>query len=536
MKAKSQKAIFIFAALLAFVAVGMASAKPLNMIEAGAGIAVVQTQAGTVQGYIHNGVYTYHGIQYATAERFEQPKPMEKWDGIRPALVWGNMAPQDTSKEGDMFPSHWNFPYWEPHNTPTSEDCLNLNVWTNGINDGEKRAVMVWLHGGGFVAGGAISDMAYDGENLARTQDVVVVSVTHRLNILGYLDLSAYGDEYKHSGNAGVMDLVAALEWVRDNIARFGGDPNNVTIFGQSGGGAKVLALMATPSAKGLFHKAIVQSGGIAFLTSDTSRKVAAATMKHAGVSTVDALKAIPYAELAAAGNKALAEVGAAWRPIVDGDYISEFPVGDTFTSLSKDIPLMVGTALNEWVTLLQFKDMMTLQSDNKNTWTDAQVQEKMKEKYGDKADEVARAFKTAYPNKKTADALFVDTMLRPQMLKTMATKADQNAAPVYAYIFAWETPIMGGFAMSYHCSELPFVFNNIDLTLTATGGSKEARALATKVSTAWANFAKTGNPNAKGLPKWETYDRKKGATMIFDNKSTMGYNHDVELLKLLQN
>ena len=525
----------LYTVLALMLVTTFASAKPLNTIQAGPGIAVVETQSGTVQGYVHNGVYIYHGIPYATAERFAEPKPVEKWNGIRPALVWGDMAPQDTSRETDMFPSHWNWPYWEPHNVPMSEDCLNLNVWTNGINDGKKRPVMVWFHGGGFVVGDAISDMAYDGENLARTGDVVVVSVTHRLGVLGFLDLSAYGDEYKHSGNLGIVDLEASLKWIRDNIAQFGGDPSNVTIFGQSGGGAKVLALMATPSAKGLFHKGIVQSAAL-IGENPVSHKVAELVMKNLGVTSVEQLKKVPFAELNAAGFKAMAEAGQnMWRPMVDGDYIPDPPVAGTFTSISKDVPLMIGTALNEWVTLRDLPKMMTLQSDNKNNWTPEQVQQKMKEKYGDKADAVAQAFQKAYPNKKPADALFVENWLRQYMLQAMNTKADQKGAPVYSYVFTWETPVMGGFAMSYHCSELPFVFNNIDLTLTATGGSKEARKLAQTISSAWVNFARTGSPNAKGLPQWEPYTTDKGATMILDNKSVMGYNHDKELLKLLK-
>ena len=531
------KRILLTIAIILLI-LGTAAAKP-STIEAGPGIAVVETEAGTVQGYVHDGVFTYHGIPYAQAERFAEPKPVDRWDGIRTALVWGDMAPQDTSREGDMFPSHWFWPYWEPHNVPTSENCLNLNIWTNGINDGKKRPVMVWFHGGGFMAGGSISDGVYDGENLARTGDVVVVSVNHRLNVLGYLDLSSYGSDFK--SNVGVKDLVAALEWVRDNIVGFGGDPENVTIFGQSGGGAKVLTMMTAPSAKGLFHKAIVQSGatdtmGIYFLTSDIGKKIADATVKNLGLSAsnIKDIKTIPYAKLAEAGNKALAEVRVAWEPVVDGTFLPQHPVGDGFSPIAKDIPLLIGSALTEWNSLLQFSQMATLQSDNKNTWSADEVQRRIKEKYGDKADAVTAAFKNAYPDKKEADVLFVDTMLRLPMLNAMGKKAEQNGAPVYSYVFTWETPIMGGYAMSYHCSEIPFVFNNIDLSLAATGGSKEARKLASRMSAAWASFARTGNPNAKGLPKWEPYTRDSGATMIFDTKPALTHNHDKELMQLL--
>lgn len=220
--------------------------------------------------------------------------------------------------------------------------------------------------------------------------------------------------------------------------------------------------------------------------------------------------------------------------PVVDGDFLPQHPVGNGYSELAKDIPMMIGSALDEWNSVMKMNEMMTLQSDNKNTWSDEEVAQKMKEKYGDKASEVAAAFKKAYPQKKPADALFVDTFMRLPMLKALNFKADQNGAPVYSYMFTWETPLMGGYAMSYHCSELPFVFDNIDIALTATGGSEDARDLAKKMSSAWINFARYGNPNAKGLPKWQPYTRNGGDTMIFDSKPYIAHNQDAELMKIL--
>ena len=365
------------------------------------------------------------------------------------------------------------------------------------------------------------------------------MSVNHRLNVLGFLDLSAHGDKYKYSGNLGVMDMVAALEWIKTNIAKFGGDPDNVTLFGQSGGGAKILTLMATPAAQGLFHKAIEQSGavelmGITLPEPKATRRVAELTLANLGITDVEKLKDVEYFTLRNAADKAMAQAMnegfalSSWSPVKDGDYIPADPVEGGFPEQARDIPLMIGSCLNEWLPVPQFANMATAQSDNKNFWTDAQVGEKLMEKYGDKADDIVKAFTKAYPGKKEADALFVDTWLRTRAKKTMNIKADQNGAPVYAYVFTWETPIMGGYAMAYHCSELPFVFNNIALSEMATGGGEKAQELADKVSGAWVSFARTGDPN------WKPYTRDEGATMIFDDESYLTYHHDDELMKLL--
>ncbi len=514
---------------------------------AGPGIAVVETAQGKVQGYIHNGIFTYHGIPYAEAERFMPPEKVKPWEGVRMALTYGSVSPQSTAREDDIFPPHWFWPHWEPRNTPQGDDCQNLNIWTPGLDE-KKRPVMIWLHGGGFMAGASMVEDVYDGENLSRAEDVVVVSVNHRLNVVGFLDLSAYGEQYKRSGNLGILDLVAALEWVKENIAAFGGDPDNVTLFGQSGGGAKVLTLMATPAARGLFHKAIEQSGAVEMMgmtlpDQKLSRRVAELTLENLGIAPADVakLKEVPYAELNAAGSRALVQTAKekglpslSWAPIMDGGYIPAHPVINGFPEQAKDIPLMIGSVLNEWTTMPLMAQMAMAQSDNKNTWTDEQAKAKLAEKCGNKAEAVASAFLKAYPHKKAADALYVDTWLRTRAAKTANIKADQGGAPVYSYVFTWETPLLGGFAMSYHCSEIPFVFNNIGKSEMATGGGKAAQALADRMSHAWASFARTGNPNHDGLPTWPAYTRENGAVMIFDNDSFVGNHHDDELMSLL--
>ncbi|MBQ7545175.1 MAG: carboxylesterase/lipase family protein [Synergistaceae bacterium] len=516
-------------------------------IQAGPGIAVVDVEGGKLQGYIRNGIYTYHGVPYAQAERFMPPTKVPAWEGIRLALTYGTMSPQDTSREGDIFPPHYFWPHWEPRILAQSFSCQNLNIWTPALDDA-KRPVMVWLHGGGHMMGAATVEDVYDGENLSRKGDVVVVSVNHRLNLEGFLNLSAYGEKYKDSFNQSTRDIIAALEWIRDNIANFGGDPANVTLFGQSGGAAKIITLMGTPSAKGLFHKAILESGatensGMTLTPADTSRYVTELTLKNLGIAPeeVDKIIDVPYAELAAASNKALAQVAEEkniinalgrrslmWCPVVDGEFIPENPAETKFTDLAKDIPLIVGSCLNEWVSMPLLADMANTQSDNKNFWDDAKVGEMLMAKYGDKSDAIVNAFLKAYPYKTKADALYVDSWLRTRAKKIAALKADQQGAPVFTYVFTWETPIMGGYALAYHCSELPFVFNNVALSEMATGGGERAQALADKMSQAWIDFARTGNPG------WEAYTRENGATMLFDDKPIVTHHHDDVLMNIL--
>lgn len=520
-----------------------------DSVIAGPTVAVADTQTGQVQGFVHNGIYTYRGIPYATAERFQPPQPVENWDKTRLALMYGNICPQPA---GNPLA---NFMFSGPH-LDQSDDCLNLNVWTPSISDEQRRPVMVWLHGGGFSNGSSIESYAYDGENLSRTGDVVVISVNHRLNVMGHLDLSDYGDQYANSANSGVMDLVAALQWVNANAAAFGGDPDNVTVFGESGGGAKVLTLMATPAAEGLFHKAIVQSGavgvmGMTLLSPETTGRVAELTMQNLGIGPEDVqqLQMMPYQQIADASQQALDQtakeqqlmaamgngIGLAWTPSTDGTYIPAEPVGEEYPDLPRDIPLLIGSNLTEWTTIFaHFDDIGRAQTDNRNTWSEDQVNEKMRAQFGEGADAVGAAFAAAYPDRNPADALYVDSFLRIPALKTARLKADQNGAPVYNYLFAWDTPILGGFPMSYHTSEITFVMNSLALTETAHGNGDEAKALADKMSRAWVAFAKTGNPNVDGLPDWPAYTRDSGATMVFDNQPEVKIHHDVELMKLL--
>ena len=513
-------------------------------VEAGPDITVANTQSGKVQGYISNGIYTYHGISYAQAdERFVEAHEVEPWEGVRMAFDYGPISPQEAT--GNI-----------PGGDNMDNNCQNLNIWTPGIQDEGKRPVMVWLHGGGFSTGSSIEQTYYDGENLSKKGDVVVVSVNHRLNVLGHLNLSQYGDQYKNSANVGMTDIIDALQWIQDNIEEFGGDPDNVTVFGESGGGAKVLALMTSPYAKGLFHKGIVESGatetmGVILTPEDASERVTELTLEKLGITPdrIDELQNVSYEELTAASNEALAQAGEefqipaalgsgyslSWEPVVDGDFLPTDPVTeDSFAEAGRDIPLLIGSNLNEWETVDLMSNQAETQYDNKTTWTEEETRQHLEEKYGDQTDEIVDAFLKAYPHRTAADALYVDSrVIRLPILKIMSHKADQGGAPVYAYMFNWESPVLPGTIMAFHTSEIPFVFNNIDKAVMQIGGGEEARRIEDAMSQAWINFARTGDPSTEEM-EWPAYTREEGATMMFDTVQEVVYHHDQELMALL--
>lgn len=501
--------------------------------------AIVQTESGKVGGYIENGMYIYKGIPYAKAERFMPPVAPDKWEGIRSSRSYGPTCPQGKRmgwySDEHAFAFNWDDGY-------PDENCLRVNIWTPGINDGKKRPVMVWLHGGGYAAGSGQELPSYDGANLAKKGDVVVVTLNHRLNVLGFLDLSAFGEKYAKSGNAGLLDLVAALQWVNKNIASFGGDASNVTIFGQSGGGGKVSTLLATPSAEGLFHKAIVQSGSmLRTMESKYSRRIGAAMVEELGLkpSEIDEIQKLPYETLLAAGEKAIAKVRAeadkegvssfifGWAPTVEGDVLPAQPFDPQAPAQSKNIPLMIGTTLHEFTTSTYVPAFRSV--------TKEKAVEFLQKKYGNRTEEFLKAFEKAYPDYQPIDLIDIDLIFRPSAVEQAKLKAAQQGAPVYMYMFAWESPVLDGMFRSTHCMEIPFVFNNVVRHASMTGGGAEAQALGEKMSNAWLNFARTGNPNAEGLPTWEPYTIEKGATMYFNNTSEIKNNHDKELLEIVR-
>lgn len=467
------------------------------------------------------------------------PEAPDKWDGVRSCRAYGPTCPQ--GKRMGWYSDEQAYAFaWD--DGFADEDCLRLNIWSKNVGKKEKLPVMVWLHGGGYAAGSGQELPSYDGTSLASTGEVVVVTLNHRLNVLGFLDLSAYGDKYAQSGNAGLLDLVAALQWVRTNIAAFGGDAANVTIFGQSGGGGKVSTLLATPAADGLFHKAIVQSGSmLRTMTASDSRKIGEATVAELGIAPkdIDRIQTVPYAELLAAGEKAVAKVRAeaeksgissfifGWAPTVDGSVLPRQPFDPQAPEQSKDIPMIIGTTLHEFNMSAYVPALRTID--------EAGVKEMLANKYGEHADDFVKAFGKAYPGHTPKDMIDVDVIFRPNALEQAKVKEAQQGAPVYMYQFAWKSPVLDSIFGSTHCMEIPFVFANTDRHASMTGGGDKARELAAKMSGAWINFAKTGDPNTDGLPRWAPYEPTQGATMIFDRECRIANNHDKELIDIVR-
>jgi para-nitrobenzyl esterase len=494
----------------------------------------VRVKGGKLRGFKDGKTYTFLGVPYAEADRFELPKPVQPWEETRNAQAWGPVCPIPamTAPGSDEFV----FPhrYWLEN-----EHCQCLNIWTQTIGPAAKKPVMVWMHGGGFTNGSSMEAYAYDGKNLSEFGDVVVVSLNHRLNILGTLDLSAYGPEHANSRYTGTADLVSALEWVHENIETFGGDPGNVTIFGQSGGGSKVVRMMHMPVAKGLFHKVIAESGGnLTYRDTDpaksieTQQVIAAATLKNLGLdgSQIDRLKKVAYRDLIAAGTAALQSVAKelgrqnlSWEVIADDQYVMR-----EFCDWADAIPLVAGTVFSEHVGTLNQGD------GRKNEWSQQEIDEHLTGAYGDKKSDVAAEFKKAFPRKKVQDVLYFANTSRPGVKQSLARKLEKGKTSVYNYIFAYEAPVNGGIT-SFHCSEIAFAFHNVGQPQLriATGGTLAALALQDKVSQAWINFARTGNPSQPGL-EWKPYRAQEPQTMVFDTVSESYALRDDKLVSLM--
>ncbi len=493
-------------------------------------IAIADTVYGKVQGFLLRGIYQFRGIPYGAdtggKNRFMPPQKPEKWEDVRPAVWWGNSAPQIMDNRyrnvWSSYADHWNY-------DDVSEDCLKLNVWTPAIADGKKRPVMVWLHGGGYTNGNGIEQDGYDGENLARKGDIVFVSINHRLGPIGFSDLSGVGGEkYKDSGNVGALDMVAALEWVKENIAYFGGDPENVTIMGQSGGGAKVCVLAAMPAAQGLVHKTVPLSGStVQAMDQEMSQKLGAYVLNEAGLkpSEIDKLQEMPWKEYILLANRAnqklRQEIGTTdffrfgFGPVADGINI---PKGTFFSEaggISSNVPMLICSTFHEWGMARTMPQMEKITAD--------EAINMLKERagfrggLGDKAPEVYEAYTKIFPDKKPIEIMTLIASNRKGVVETATAKSVQNA-PVYVAWFGWEPPMFNGRMRAFHCLDICFWYANTDLMLTHTGGGSRPRNLSEKMYGALLQFMKTGNPNGGGLPEWPAFTVANGETMVLND------------------
>ena len=493
---------------------------------------MVQTEAGKVQGLMEDGIAAFKGIPYGKAPvgdlRFMPPQKPEAWEGVYTATSFGAPAMQMYSPSG---PNHTDFSTEMQAIFPTleelkidNEDSLFLNVWTPATDD-KKRPVMVWFHGGGYAYGSG-SWPAYDGRNLAEKGDVVVVTVNHRLNLFGYLSLAhRFGDDFAKSGNAGNLDLVASLEWVRDNIAGFGGDPANVTIMGESGGGSKVSHLLAMPAADGLFQKAIIQSGpGVTSGKAEDAAALADKLLAEVGAETAEDLRAVPADTLLAAGRKVLGNGGPGgpnFGPVVDGAVLPRDPFMPAAPEQSADVPILIGFN----------KDEMTIfmaQQPWFGTLTNEML-DGMSGMFGDNGKALVALYREQLPDYSPthiavramgARFAYGTYILADQK----ARQAASGGAPVYAYWLTYETPVNEGILRTPHTLDIPFMFDNVDKTRVLVGPGDGPEKLADMMSDAWISFAKTGTPASELLPEWKPY--------TFEQRNFMQLDTDPKLVE----
>jgi len=470
---------------------------------------LVATTYGEVRGTQEDGVNIFKGVRYgAPTERFKPPQPPQPWTEPVDATAYGASSPQVEGGGAGLF-SSWRNP------TPQSEDCLFLNVWTGGLGDGRKRPVMVWFHGGGFVTGSG-SSHAYDGARLVKRGDVVIVTVNHRLNVFGYTYLPDAGEAYADAGAVGTLDMIQSLKWVRDNIAAFGGDPANVTIFGESGGGSKVSTMTAMPLAKGLFHKAIVQSGSALIVRSqEEARATTDRLFKALGLQPGDvaALEKLPVETLIAAVKANAAVTG---FPVVDGRNLPRDPWAPEAPETARDVPMIIGTNTDETTTLNGARNPKLFDL----TWETlpAELDVLMEPREMDTAGVIAE-YRRVYPQITPPEVYFQATSnvrFGRNAILQAERKARAGGAPAFKYLVDWDTPVDGGKYGAAHGMEIGFVFDNVAKSESFYGkdGMAEAQQLADQMSTAWIAFAKTGDPG------WPAYNLETRPTMVFDVQS----------------
>ncbi|MBT32442.1 MAG: carboxylesterase [Thalassobius sp.] len=510
-------------------------------------IAIAKTVYGKVQGFKLRDIFQFRGIPYGAdtsgKNRFMPPQKPEPWTDTKPALWWGNTAPQQMENRYAnahySFADHWNY-------DDVSEDCLKLNVWTPAIADGKKRPVLVWLHGGGYRNGNGIEQDGYDGENFSRKGDVVFVSINHRLGPIGFTDLSAVGGEkFKNSGNVGALDMVAALEWVKENIENFGGDPGNVTIMGQSGGGAKVCILGAMPQTKGLFHKMVPLSGSTTqAIDQSYSKQLGEYVLREAGLSPAEMhkLQEMPWQRYLEVAYKAEAKLreetggGGMFRggygPVADGVNLPKEIFFSDKIGTASDVPMLICSTFHEWGMSRTSLEMENITEEKAIVF--------LKERagfmggLGEKAPEVYQAYASIFPDAKPIEIMTLVSSNRNGVVNTANAKLQQNA-PVYVAWFGWEPNLYNGRMRAFHCLDICFWFNNTDLMFTHTGGGPRPRKLADKMSSSLIQFMKTGNPNGGGLPEWDKYTAKEGEVMVLNDECELMNDPDREARSALQ-
>jgi para-nitrobenzyl esterase len=506
---------------------GVASGMVLTHEAVANGNPIADTTAGKVRGVLKDGVNVFKGVPYgastAGANRFMPPKPPASWKGVRDAFDYGLSTPQ-SDPNVKRSPSATAPFIGELSDRPEGEDCLVLNIWTRGRKDNGKRPVMFWIHGGGFQSGSG-SSQGYDGTRLCNRGDVVVVTINHRLNVMGFAYLADLGGaEFQNTGNVGMLDIVQALKWVRDNIENFGGDPKRVMIFGESGGGRKVGTLLAMPDAKGLFHRAVIESGpSIKVVERNDATFAAQSVLDELQISKSDVrkLQVVPLDKLmpaffAASRKNRFNHTTTGFAPVVEGKVLPGHLFHPTASAIMPEIPVIIGTNRTE-LALQMVGDTAAFNLD------EAGLQSRVKEAFGDRAQHLIETYRKEVPTASPSELFFLmvsDRNYCAPLMKIAERRSALNKAPVYFYYFSWETPVNSGKMHSPHALEIPFVFDNTELSARYTGGGARPAALADKMSDAWIAFARTGNPNTPKLPTWTPYDAKQRATMVFNDES----------------
>lgn len=494
-----------------------ASPSPLGGSRSDDVFAVAETTYGKVQGIINAGIKEFKFVPYGAPtsgkHRYMPPRNPIAWKGVRECIGYGPISPQTPA---DLRSEYGMMIQWDRHvgDGGMGEDVLHLNIWTPGVNDGGKRPVLVSFHGGGYATGSGNAP-GYDGAQLARFGDVVVVTVNHRLASFGYLNLVDVGapPEFAYAGACGIMDLVSSLEWVKANIANFGGDPSQVMIFGQSGGGAKTSAILATPTAKGLFHRAAVQSGSaLRFQTREDSAKLAEQFVARLGLTkaTIHKIQNLPWqALLSAQTAMGLSAPGAGFAPVLDGKYLPHHPFDPSAPTESLNVPVIVSTALEDAALRLTNFDV-----------DEAGVKAILAQRYADKAGQIWQMYRRAYPEKAPyliQAQIFTDAGFRRSAFAQAERKASAGGAPAYLYIWAWPSPGFGGKFGAVHGTDVSASFYNVRDGIIGVGG-KESALMCQRLASCWVSFAKTGDPNNEHIPHWPAYDTTNRSTMIFDS------------------